>query len=243
MKKILSILFLLIFPFFSCSDDNSTQHVLYPITTEYDNFTFIIYEDVTDAEVSAVLDSLNDNYNRIITHLRVSNMPQVTVRIWAQAHSNDFYDAMQVTIGQIYLGATGYTPLATEMRLLYNPISATEAVHEFAHLVSIALKSNISNNPRWLWEAIAQYESRMFDPSSLWQPSDLNWPGFTALNQYNSYLPYLWGYFISSFIIDQWGDDGFINIIRANGDVQRTFGMSEQEFGSMVENYVRTWGE
>ena len=33
-------------------------------------------------------------------------------------------------------------------------------VHEFAHCVSLQVNPRIANNPRWLWESVAIYESR-----------------------------------------------------------------------------------
>ena len=59
-------------------------------------------------------------------------------------------------------GSRGYVTGDNELRLLYHRrLSAQkEAVHEFAHVVSMYVNSTIPNNPRWLWEAVALYENQ-----------------------------------------------------------------------------------
>ncbi len=211
----------------------------YPIVVTTTSFRYVLHEGMNREQGTLIGDSLQANYQRIMQHLRITSMPLVTIAVWSRDHSDDFYNEMRSRIGQVYAGATGYTPGSSEMCLLWDASTPTSAVHEYAHLVSIALQRNIGNNPRWLWEAIAQHESRMFDPPSTWSPSDRTFPGFAALNQYSSPLPYRWGYFIVSFVIDRWGDDAYINLITSNGDIASTLGISEEEFGARLETYVQ----
>lgn len=226
----------------SCEGEQSTEasddSVVYPILLEYDRFRFSLYKDVSAAQAVELYDSLNANADRIMNHLRVPTMPQVNVSIWARAHSNDYYAHMQTLIGQVYPGANGYTPDYRSMCLLWDSTIPKGSVHEYAHLVSIALKRNISNNPRWLWEAIAQYESGMYSHASLWPPSERVFPGFGALNQFNSELPYRWGYYLVACIIEHWGEDAYINLLKANGNIETVLGVTESEFGGIVNTYI-----
>jgi hypothetical protein len=249
MKNLLPILILipLAFMFVMCGEksvtDERKQDETYPIVIVTDAFKFILYDGMKREQAAAIGDSLAANRERIMRHLRVASMPQVTLSLWSRDHSDDFYNEMRNRIGQIYPGATGYTPGSTAICLLWDPNAPKASVHEFSHLVSIALKPNIGNNPRWLWEAIAQYESRTFDHPSTWSQSNRTFPGLPALNQYNSNLPYLWGYFILSFVVERWGDDACIDLIKANGNIPSVLGITEEEFGRGVEEYVRHLAE
>ncbi|NJD18687.1 MAG: hypothetical protein FIA95_05310 [Gemmatimonadetes bacterium] len=147
---------------------------------------------------------------------------------------------MQATLGQVSPGATGYTPAKDEMRLLLNPASPLESVHEYAHLVSWQVNPTIPNNPRWLWEAVAVYEAGSAPDLRTWSDAELTFPGLPALNQFNSPLPYRWGYHVARAVIERWGDDGYLALIRSNGNLQGTLGISEAAFGAYVEGFVRS---
>jgi len=203
---------------------------------DYPEFVFALPDGGDPRWVRTIYDSLLSNYQRITRHLHVATMPKVRVSIWA--HDAGFYDAMRRDLGQAYAGAAGYLAGATELRLLYRPATPHIAVHEFAHAVSLALNPRFGNRPRWLWEAVASYETRDVIDASGWANEAKRFPGFAALNQYNSPLPYLWGYVISRFIISQWGDSGYVNLIRSNGDIGATLGVTEAQFGTMMERYI-----
>jgi len=190
-------------------------------------------------DVSRILGTLRENSGRVMGHLCVAAMPRVRVVLWSQARIGDWTRAMQATLGQVYPGATGYTPGRDEMRLLLNSASSLEAVHEYAHLVSMQVNPTIPNNPRWLWEAVAVYEAGTAPDLRTWTDGDLTFPGLQALNQYNSALPYRWGYHVALALIERWGDDGLLGVIRANGDLQGTFGITDAAFGAYAEAYVR----
>lgn len=168
-------------------------------------------------------------------------MPRLTIRLWAANRSGDWFSTMGSSLGTVYQGATGYLWGEGEMRLLFNPESPTEVVHEYAHLVSMQVNPTIPNNPRWLWEAIATYEAGQLDHPGSWPPGALSFPGFPALNQFNSALPYRWGYLISEAVIQRWGDGGYLALMEANGRVQETLGISESEFGTYLEGFVREY--
>lgn len=202
-------------------------------------FLFIAHGGVTDADVTRILDALRGNNERIKAHLRVTTMPRVRIGVWAQSQRDDWNRAMAAATGRIFAGATGYTPAADEMRLLLNPSSPHESVHEYAHLVSWNLNPTIPNNPRWLWEAVAVYEAGVPPDVRTWTDADLAFPGFGALNQYDSPLPYRWGYHVALTVIEGWGDDAYLDLIRSNGDVQRTLGITESAFGARVEQLAR----
>ncbi|HSW28380.1 MAG TPA: hypothetical protein VLH75_02700 [Longimicrobiales bacterium] len=189
--------------------------------------------------MTRILDALRANADRIGGHLRVTVMPRVRVSVWAPSHRDDWNSAMQAALGQVYPGVTGYTPRNDEMRLLLNPASPLESVHEYAHLVSWQANPTIPNNPRWLWEAVAVYEAGSAPDVRTWSDAELTFPGLPALNQYDSPLPYRWGFHVAQAVITRWGDDGYLALLRTNGDLWGALGITEGAFGAYVEEFVR----
>jgi len=219
-----------------CREERPTDTAQDSIPLDYPELTFSLPDGGSRLWVRAVHDSLMASYPRITGHLQVQAMPKLTVSLWATGTA--FYAAMQRDLGQVYPGATGYLDGPRELCILYRPAAPGESVHEFAHAVSLALNPSIANNPRWYWEAVAVYEAREVTDATRWPNEDKAFPGFSALNRFNSPLPYRWGYPISSFIISQWGDSGYVDLIRANGSVQALFGVTEAQFGAMIERYI-----
>jgi hypothetical protein len=211
----------------------------YPWVREAGNFTLFVHEDVTPAQIDGVLGALAGNAQRIMGHLQVTQMPSIDISLWSQTRRGDWEAAMMADIGQVYPWATGYTPAANRICLLMNENSPSEAVHEYAHLVSMQVNPTIPNNPRWLWEAVAIYETGEEPDLSSWSDQDLTFPGFTALNGYDNGLAYRWGYHLAAAIISRWGDEGYVELIRTNGDLEGTLGVSSGDFAEYAEEFVR----
>jgi hypothetical protein len=122
---------------------------------------FKYYYDGSDSgQIQAVIDALESNYDRIISDLGPVAMSPVSVKIWSE--ESDWYAVMQADLGRIFQGATGYAWDDKELRMLLTSRSRMVVVHEFVHCVSLALNASIANNPRWLWETVAVYESLDF---------------------------------------------------------------------------------
>ena len=121
-----------------------------PIVLEGDGFTLVSEGQVTEAQATTLLDALENNAPRIMDHLQVADMPHILVRVWHGNDSDEWNATMSSSLGTVYPGATGYIWGQGEMRLLLNPNSPTEVVHEYAHLVSMQVNPSIPNNPRWL---------------------------------------------------------------------------------------------
>jgi hypothetical protein len=90
-----------------------------------------------------------------------------------------------------------------------------------------------------LWEAVATFEAGQIDHPSRWAPSALSFPGFGALNPFHSPLPDRWGYLISAAVIDRWGDEGYVALIRAHERMEEALEVTEAELGPFLQAYVR----
>jgi len=229
---------LVIFAFIlSCSKDKTPVE---PIDEKH--FDFILYDGLNTSDILQISTALEENYQRIVDDLRVSEMPKVTVKIWTDY--NHFLEDMENDLGIRYTGATGYIFGPTESRLYYNNQVAVAAVHEFAHLVSMQVNSTIPNNPRWLWEAVAVYENNEFvDPRTLNYMVSGNYPTLNELNtDYNNsnHNIYQVGYVLLEYIIDTWGMDTVIELIQNNGNLSTSLVLTNQEFESGWYQYVES---
>ena len=227
------------FPGISSCSDGATGPDSGARTIETEAFTVVVHGEVSNGEIDGLLNALEFNSSRIEDHLQVRSMPHITIRVWASNRTRDWYSFMESSLGTVYEGATGYIWGEKEMRLHLNPESPVEVVHEYAHLVSMQVNPTIPNNPRWLWEAIATYEAGQLDHPGSWQIQSLTFPGFSALNQFNSVLPYRWGYLIAEAIIEGWGREGYLALIESNGRIEETLGVSEASMGNYLEVIAR----
>jgi len=104
-------------------------------------------------------------------------------------------------------------------------------VHEFAHCVSLEVNDSFGNNPRWLWESVAVYESNQFrDPRTLSYMTSLTPPTFASLNSFDNTRVYEVGYTIGEFIVAQWGRPLLRSLIASNGDITGALGISPAQF-------------
>lgn len=232
------------FIFISCnnnditgSDGNNDQNG--EITFESDHFVYHCSEEDRDI-VEAGRDSLEANYQRILSDLQVTNVDRITVRAYASA--DRFYDEMVRDVGTLFRGATGYILNTGELRVLVSGITPTTFIHEFAHIVSMYVNASIPNNPRWLWEAVAIYEAREFiHPNTLGYMQTGDYPTLEELSaHYNqsAHQIYQLGYVIAEFIVEAWGREALIGLIMTNGNIQSVLRISEAEFEAQMYGFI-----
>ena len=203
---------------------------------------FAYYFDGTDiSQIQAVIDALESNYGRIVSDLEPVNMPVVRAMIWSD--ENEFNKIMLAHLGHGYTGVTGYVAGPAELRILLTSRSPLTAVHEFAHNVTLNLNRNIGNNPRWLWETVAVYESQGFThPNTLHYMASGDYPTLEELN--TSTDPgrekvYEVGYILGEYIVETWGIKTLRDLIRHFGDLSAVLGISASEFESEWYAWVR----
>ena len=114
---------------------------------------------------------------------------------------------------QIHLMSPNHPSWAPFDRML------SHLVHEFAHCVSLHVNPRIANNPRWLWESVAIYESRQaVDLRTIDYMRALSPPPFATLSGFDNTRVYDVGYSIAEFIVSRWGQRGLRDLVAANGD-------------------------
>lgn len=208
-------------------------------------FELLYFNELEPETASSLVKYLESNYLRVMQDLNVSEMPLVTVHIYANYKS--LYTAQEDLLGRSYGGSGGFVywvpDREPEIHAIYderfegNRQHTTSLLHEFAHLVSTAVNPSISNNPRWLWETIALYEARQY-PNNLAQIDYIaagDYPSFPDLNRglNASEIPrpiYHVGYVIGEYIVANWGQEGLISLLNSNGNTTESLGVPESDF-------------
>jgi hypothetical protein len=187
---------------------------------------------------------LEQDYVRILQDLGVPSMPLVVVALYG-SHA-DMVAGAGPNVGVIPSWATGLVSAVDRIHLLSpgaagpSPRVTSDLVHEFAHCVSIQLNRSIPNNPRWLWEAVAIYESgQRVDPRSLPYMIAERPPAFGQFSGFDNSLVYDVGYTIAEFVVDRWSAAALRELVLANGDTQRVLQRSLPDFEVEWYAFVR----
>jgi len=227
----LVLILFLVFSIIQCDNSSSKPNS----KAVEDLFEFITYGSVSQQEVNDIAEKLDENYQRILDDLQTDITGNITVKIWADR--SQFMSDMERDLGIRYEGATGYLFSRTEIRILHIGDAPQTVHHEFAHVALLFVNPNFSNNPRWLWEAVALYESGEFI-----DPKDVNfmylgdYPTIEELDMdYNDGVKiYRVGYVLLEYIIETWGMEKVIELINSNGDL-------ENDLGVTVANFEQNW--
>lgn len=112
------------------------------------------------------------------------------------------------------------------------------APHEFTHCVHLNIDYS-PNNPRWLWEGVAQYEAGwFFDPNEL---DIIRKKEFPPLANLNNGMEYMLGFVIIEAIKELWGFDTVISLIKNRGEIQKVLKIDEKLFEEKV--YAHIYGK
>lgn len=228
------------------------------LSTDHFNIHF---HQVSSWDAERISDELEKNYYRITEDLQAPKHPKVQVYI----HPNneefqrevgfDAYGAIK-GVDSLHLLYTGF-PFSLMMSM------EEGAIHEFTHNVTlnILIQDAISSGkissiigfdslysqdgkrfdeiyPRWIWESIAVYEADQLYMFSLYMSLKDGFPTLKALNEPNN-LVYNVGYTIIDFIVHHWGKEKLLDLIKNNGNINSTLGLTDQEFEKQWELYVK----
>lgn len=187
--------------------------------------------------MKSVEKTVEDHYARIIADFNVKDMPAATVKIWQDRGE------FEASYGDDAQYVQGYVvPELWEARFFNGrPDIGLGVVHEYTHLVTLALNPSFDNNPRWLWEATAIYESGrppVPEISSLKCFSKSSYPTIENLEQHPFNI-YKVGFFLVDFIVSTWGQEKLIDLVKSNGDFQATLRMSTNDFEKMWLTFLQ----
>lgn len=205
-------------------------------------FEFILHDDLSERDVAHLQAALKDSRPMVLMALGLAELPSVTVQVWRD--ETQYQDAMEQTLGMRAPGSRGYVTGDSEIRLLFHRrLSAQrEAVHEFVHAATLQLNSNFGNNPRWLWESVAQYLAGEFiDPRTVEQFQSGQCPSLETLNSPfdRGGSIYQSGYLLGEFIVTRWGAPSLPELVSSNGNIEAEFDITETEFETRWCTFVQ----
>ncbi len=213
------------------------EHVLTGKNTSLNkHFRFIPVGAVPPKTMLEISETLQLHGDRIVQKFGITNLPMITVKVWQDRK------AFEASFGENSKNVQGYVDTQNWEVRLFNgrPTLGLTAVHEFTHLVTVALNPSIVNKPRWLWESIAIYESNrppVPEPTKLGCISPSTFPRLDELDTHPSNI-YRIGYFITDYILSTWQQEGLKKLIFFNGNTQEALGVSKEKFESDWLKYM-----
>jgi hypothetical protein len=219
-------------------DDFNGDDPMLSATRKTEHFLFLYSAD-DSLNVNIIAGYLEKDYDRILRDFALTSIPVTTVRIYPTGES--FHRGINFPNAPPNILATAFGK--DDFRMisprLVNSTDRAElprhVVHEFTHCVHLNI-SYSPNNPRWLWEGVAMYESGWFvDPKTIDVIRNKQYPAFAALN---NGLEYELGYVIIEAIKEIWGFDVVVELIKNKGDVSAVLKIDQKEFEKRVYQYV-----
>jgi len=196
---------------------------------------FILRYSGVDAGIAdTIAMDMEKNYTRILHDFKLEKIPIVTVRIYPDLES--FHKGINFSGAPDQVLATAFGKDDVRMVSPRNPgpegwMLAYVAPHEFTHCVHLNVDYS-PNNPKWLWEGVAQYEARwFFDPNELENIKKKEFPSLSSLDQG---MEYMLGFVVIEAIKDLWGFDSVLNLIKNHGDVQKVLNIDQKSFEEKI---------
>ncbi len=207
------------------------------------SFSVTAIGDVKDHSIVAIERALGHHVPRILAELEIAEMPRFSVKVWSDP---DEFRSVFVSGGGQGGVTRGYVNSEImEVRLLDGEAVDEIAVHEFAHLASLVVNPKIAANPFWLWESVALYldASGPPDTTELTCITENRKPTLDELSTPPGMAKvYRMGYLIVDHVVETWGRGALMTLIKTNGDIETSLGISREEFEQnlhafLLENY------
>lgn len=211
---------------------------LLTLTKSTGHFTFL-YSEIDSLSIQKIASRLEDDYDKILNDFGLKTLPTTKVRVYPDKES--FHRGINFPNAPDQLLATAFgkddfrmtSPNSVnreDSALLVNMVT-----HEFAHCVHLNIDFS-PNNPRWLWEGVANYEAGYFvNPADLKVVENKTIPPLSMLS---NGLEYELGYVIIEAIKDMWGFDKVVELIRKRGDSMAVFHMEQNDFESKIYEHI-----
>lgn len=185
------------------------------------------------------IELLEKEYDRILKFLDVKekNMPSVNVYMY------DKYEPLrQVTLRDANFDddvMETFQGIAVDNNTIYFTLknkdgSPTDAgplvLHEFSHIVTYALVGE-GVPVRWLWEGTAMYLAGqgISERSHYKNLLQIGLPNLYELNYGSSHHVYTYGHSLVEFIIETYGREKLVELLKESGDLKKVLNISENE--------------
>ena len=199
------------------------------------NFIFLSSSSIDSLSIVELSKALEGSYTRVSTNLNTKPANKIEVNVYTQR--------WQYAKATGHWGASGSVEGTSKLHFMENAWLENDiskiAVHEFVHAVflKLLLDSEVRPlNPKkfdekfstysiWLWEGVSTYEANQFyDPNTLAYFDDSRYPQLSELNvRTKGQKIYTCGYTIIEYILDEYGRNKLIELIKSYGDLEKVF--------------------
>lgn len=206
----------------------------------------LYYTSLDSSSIPAIADSVAQHSSLILQHLAVDSID--TVKIYFHSTYAELDAAVQDVVPDLPPWAIGLATAKNAIHMFspkhpeYNyEYMIVVLIHEYVHCVTLNIKSNFGNNPRWLWESIAIYEAGQFiDPRNIPYMVARTSPSMNQLNSFSNTYIYDVGYLLAEFIVTNWSYAHLRGLILNNGNTTATLGMTSLQFHAAWFEFVKT---
>lgn len=215
------------------------------LNKETDHFKF--FGDHVDHYIASLAKALEDNYERIVTDLRYPLTEKVVVYI----HSNlqSFHSAIGLMNGPDWLRVSWiWEILHIVPNEYFNDLPADKAaVQALAGIITYKINPFA---PNWLQQGIVAYEAKFSDKTRIkelitekFSKNEISTVSLLASN-YNSFLDnneyvHSCAYTVVQFIVEKYGYEKLLLLLRSPYDFAGIFSCTEEEFSAMWFNFLK----
>jgi hypothetical protein len=219
-------------------DNLDATDSLLTLTKSTAHFTFL-YSEVDSLSIAQLARQLEDDYHRVLSDFGLRALPETKVRVYPDKKS--FHRGVNFPDAPGELLATAFGK--DDFRMTSpNSVNDDDSVllvkmvtHEFTHCVHLNIDYS-PNNPRWLWEGVANFEAGYFvNPAEIDVAKNKAIPPLSMLS---NGLEYELGYVIIEAIKETWGFDKVVELIRKRGDTMAVFHVNQEVFEKKVYGHI-----
>ncbi|WP_420642751.1 peptidase MA family metallohydrolase [Candidatus Leptofilum sp.] len=209
-----------------------------------ETLNFILYcTDFDKSVVPFIVSQLETDYERITSHLQHQPSEKIIVEIYPNLQS--YHESIGLRQGSDWLvggawsGMMGLvTPLNPGPAHTFDTIMGI-ATHELVHLIVDEMSD--AEIPVWLNEGIATYESGQRQTNFIITSIESGLPAIGDLDfssGIESSVIYAFSYTIVEFIVQEFGYDTLIELVKLGGGFEESLGISESEFENAWHQFL-----
>ena len=209
--------------------------------SESDHFIFYAAEQ-DKACIKDLIKTLEDNYTRITDDLDASLNKKASIYIYSDLST--FHAAINQPDAPSWV--VGIALPGTTTIKIVNPSNADGRpysdmmkviVHEFTHIVTMNINSDVYNIPLWLSEGIAVFEAEQSEGTAeviSRAKSSNEYPTLKSIesgtNNFGTRGGYQFSYSIIEYMVNTYGYDKVIALIKSPSEFEKILGLSEEDF-------------
>lgn len=222
---------------------NNSNIVQDRIVQQEESDHFIFYTKEQDkACIEDLSRMLEDQYTRITDNLNTTVDKKVSIYIYPDLST--FHAAINQPDAPDWVVGTA-VPGTTTIKMV-NPAKAGNrpysdmlkvVVHEFTHIVTMSINPDVNNIPLWLSEGIAVFEadqSQGTDETLSQAKSSGKYPDLKSLERdpynFGTQGGYQFSYSIIEYMVDTYGYDKVMALIKSPSEFEKILGLSEEAF-------------